>query len=79
VVGVTLYRPSPGMLDCRAFIERWNQTVRVELLNYRLIFGKRDLRRLLKDCVEYFNQNRQHQSLEQDSPFKKHGHIGFVR
>jgi hypothetical protein len=29
--------------------------------------------------VEYFNQNRPHQSLDQDSPCKKHGKIDFDR
>jgi hypothetical protein len=53
--------------------------VREELLDHRIIFGELGLRYLLKEYVEYFNQNRPHQSLEQDSPCKKHGKIDFDR
>ncbi len=53
--------------------------MREELLDHRIIFGELGLRYLLKEYVEYFNQNRPHQSLEQDSPCKKHGKIDFDR
>ena len=53
--------------------------MREELLDSRIVFGERDQRCLLKDYVEYFNQNRPHQSLEQDSPGKKLGKIDFDR
>ena len=75
--GITLYRTPPRMYNCNAFIERWSRTVREELLDHPIIFGERDMRRLLKDYVEYFNQNRPHQSLEQDSRCKKHGKYCF--
>jgi transposase InsO family protein len=74
--GVTIPSYVP---NCNAFIERWNRSVREELLDHRIVFGERDLRCLLKEYVEYFNQNRPHQSLEQDSPCKKHGNIDFDR
>ena len=67
------------MPNCNAFIERWNRSVRDEPLDHRIIFGELDLRSLLKEYVEYFNQNRPHESLEQDSPCKKHGTIDFGR
>ena len=44
-----------------------------------IVFGELGLRSLLKEYVEYFNQNRPHQSLEQDSPCTKHGKIDFDR
>ncbi len=53
--------------------------MREELLDHRVIFGERDLRSLLKEYVEYFNQNPPNQSLDQDSPCKKHGNIDFDR
>ena len=53
--------------------------MREELLDHRIVFGERDLRSLLKEYVEYFNQNPPHQSLKQDSPCKKHGKIDFDR
>jgi transposase InsO family protein len=76
---ITLYWTPPCMPNCNAFIERWNRSVREELLDHRIVFGERDLRSLLKEYVEYFNQNRPHQSLDQDSPCKKHGKIDFDR
>ena len=53
--------------------------MREELLDHRIVFGELGLRSLLKEYVEYFNQNRPHQSLDQDSPCKKHGKIDFDR
>ena len=53
--------------------------VREELLDDRIAFGERDLRCLLKESVEYFNENRAHQSREKDSPSKKHGKIDSDR
>ena len=76
---ITLYRTPPGMPNCNAFIESWNRSVREELVDHRIVFGERDLRRLLKEYVEYFTQSRPHQSLGQDSPCKKHGKIDFDR
>jgi len=76
---ITLYRTPPCMPNCNAFIERGNRSVREELLDHRIFFGERDLSCLLKDYVEYFNQNQPHQSLDQDSPCKKHSKIDFDR
>jgi hypothetical protein len=74
---ITLYRTPSGMANCNAFIERWNRSVREELLEHRIIFGERELRGLTEGDVEYFNENRPHQSLEQDSSCTKHGKIDF--
>ena len=77
--GITLYRTPPGTPNCNAYIARWNRTVREELLDHRIIFVERDLRRLLQEYVDYFNQVRRHQSLEQDSPCRQHGVVEFER
>ena len=76
---ITLYRTPPGMPNCNAFIERWNRSLSEEPLDHRIVFGERDLRGILKENLKYFSQNRPHQSLEQDSPWKKHGKIDFDR
>jgi putative transposase len=76
---ITRYRTPPGMPNGKAFIDRWNRSVREELLDHRIVFGERDLRRLLQEYGEYFNQTRPHQSLGQDSPCKKHGTLDFDR
>ncbi len=51
---ITLYRTPPGMPNCNAFIERWNRSVREELLDHRIVFGERDLRCLLKRVRKIF-------------------------
>jgi putative transposase len=77
--GITLYRTPPRTPNCNTVVERWNRTLRIELLDHRIIFGQRDLRRLLQEYVQYYNKSRPHQSLDQDSPCKKHGNIDFER
>ena len=76
--GITLYRTLPGTPNCNAFIESWKRSVREELLNHRIVFGELGLRSLLKEYVEYFNKKRPHQSLEQNSPYKKHGKLILI-
>jgi putative transposase len=76
---ITLYRTPPRMPNCNAYIERCNRTVCEELLDHRIIFGERDLHRLLREYVDYFNQSRPHQSLGQDSPCRQHEVVGFER
>ena len=74
---ITLYRTPPGMPNCNAFIERWNRSVREELLDHRIIFGEHDLRLLMREYVDYFNHKRPHQSLGYDAPCKQHGQVNF--
>jgi transposase InsO family protein len=69
---ITLYRTPPCMPNCNSFIERWNRSVREELLDHRIIFGEHDLRLLMREYVDYFNLKRPHQSLGYDSPCKQH-------
>ena len=76
---VTLYRTPPRTPNCNAYIERWNRSVREELLDHRIIFGELDLRILIRQYVDYFNQTRPHQSLGQDSPCRRHGDVNFER
>ncbi len=45
---ITLYRTPPRTPNCNAYGERWNRTIREELLDHRIIFGVRDLRCLLR-------------------------------
>jgi hypothetical protein len=46
---IRLCRTPPGMPNRNAFIERWNRSVREDLLDHGIVFGKLDLRRLLKE------------------------------
>jgi putative transposase len=76
---VSLYRTPPRTPNCCAFIERWNRSVREELLDHRIIFGERDLHILIRQYVDYFKQTRPHQSLGQDSPCRQHGTVQYER
>ncbi len=48
--------------------ERWVKSVRDELLNHVIIFNERHLRRLIKNYVKYYNNDRCHLTLDRDSP-----------
>ncbi len=47
--------------------ERWIGTVRRELLDHVIVIDERHLRRLLRDYVDYYNEDRVHTCLR-DSP-----------
>ncbi len=70
---IRLYRTPPKCPNCNSHIERWNRTLREELLDLRIFFGERDLRGLVKDFSDYYNQKRTHQSLRFNSPVQIHG------
>ncbi len=48
--------------------ERWIETVRQELLDHVIVINEAHLRRLLKEYVAYYNEDRTHLSLEKDAP-----------
>lgn len=66
--GVRLFRTPPRTPNCNAFIERWNRSLREELLDRRIIFGSSDLQQLVSEYVEYYNMHRPHQGLELNAP-----------
>lgn len=49
--------------------ERLVKSIRNELLNHIVVFSEDDLRRLMKEYIEYYNKDRCHLFLERDSPF----------
>jgi putative transposase len=48
--------------------ERWVGSVRRELLDHVIVLHQRHLRRLLKDYVRYYHEDRTHLGLEKDTP-----------
>jgi putative transposase len=48
--------------------ERWVGSVRRELLDHVIVLNQRHLRRLLKDYVRYYHEDRTHLGLEKDTP-----------
>jgi putative transposase len=55
--------PAARAPKANAYAERWIQTVRVECLDWTLVFGRRHLLRLLRGYVGHHNQQRPHHGL----------------
>jgi transposase InsO family protein len=51
-----------------AIVERYIGSVRRECLDHLMIFGERQLYRVIKAYVDYFNQSRPHQGIGQNVP-----------
>ena len=51
-----------------AICERYLRSVRQECLDHLFIFGEKQLQRVLKAYVVYFNQARPHQGIQQQIP-----------
>jgi integrase-like protein len=51
--------------------ERWVGSVRRELLDHVVVFNERHLRRLLRDYVAYYHEDRTHLGLEKQTPAKR--------
>jgi putative transposase len=50
------------------YIERWIGTLRRELLDRTIIWNEQQLRRLVVDYLDHYNQHRPHRSLDQQPP-----------
>lgn len=52
-------------------VERFNGTLRRELLDHVIVRDEAHLRRLLKDFVAYYHEDRTHLGLEKDTPARR--------
>jgi len=66
--GIRVIRTPIGAPNANAFAERWVETVRVDCLDWLLIFGSRHLDRVLWAYVEHYNQKRPHRGLRLMAP-----------
>lgn len=48
--------------------ERWVGSVRRELLDHVVVFNERHLKRMLREYVRYYNDDRTHLGIEKDAP-----------
>ena len=66
--------------NANAVAERWVRSVRGECLDQLLILNETHLRRVLTEYVDYYNQSRPHQGLQQQAPipFQPNNHHGPV-
>jgi transposase InsO family protein len=66
--GVQILRTPVRAPRANAFAERWVGTVRREVLDRMLIFGRRQLEMVLASCMAHYNEHRPHRALGQASP-----------
>jgi len=66
--GITVLRTPVRAPRANAITERFLRSVREECLDHLLLLGERQLRRVLREYVAYFNQARPHQGLGQRVP-----------
>ena len=51
--------------------ERWVGSCRREILDHIIALNEQHLRRLIRDYVNYYHQDRTHDSLEKDTPDRR--------
>jgi putative transposase len=66
--GVKVVLTGVRMPRMNAFMERWVQTCRRELLDRTLIWNQHHLLRALREFEAFYNNHRPHQSLENARP-----------
>ena len=47
-----------------AYVERLNSTIRREALDHFLLFSEKQVRKIIKEYVEYYNYQRPHQGID---------------
>jgi len=60
ITNITTSYKSPNM---NAFAERFVRSVRQEALNWFIIFSEKQLKKILKDYINYYNKQRHHQGI----------------
>jgi putative transposase len=66
--GVKPKRTSPMSPWQNGIAERWIGSCRRELLDHVIALNESHLRRLIRDYISYYHEDRIHDSLEKDSP-----------
>lgn len=74
--GITILRTPLRAPRANAICERFLGSVRRECLDHLFILGERQLRRVLREYVAYFNRARPHQGLDQATPEPSPGEEG---
>ncbi len=66
--GIRVLRTPVRAPQANAYAERWVGTVRREVLDRMLIFGRRQLERVIGGYVDHYNGHRPHRALGQRPP-----------
>jgi putative transposase len=71
--GIEVLKTPIAAPKANALCERLVGTLRRECLDHLFILGEAHLKRILKQYVKYYNQQRPHQGIEQNLPEPKSG------
>ena len=66
--GASAITTPPRAPMANAYAERWIRTLRHELLDRTIIWNERQLRALLVEYIDHYNEHRPHLSLRQRAP-----------
>jgi transposase InsO family protein len=66
--GVTVVKTPPRAPRANAYAERWVRTVRMECLDWALIFNQAQLYRVLSAYLAHYNSARPHRGLNLQAP-----------
>ena len=66
--GVETVRIPPRAPQANGYAERWVRTVRVECLDWMLIWNRQHLQRVLIRYLEHYNMSRPHRGIDLDVP-----------
>ena len=66
--GIQVLRTPYGAPKANAICERFLGSLRRECLDFFLLFSERHLYRIVREYVDYFNQARPHQGIQQRTP-----------
>lgn len=66
--GIEIVRTPYRAPKANAFAERWIRSARAEVLDHVLILSGAHLRRVIREYLEYYNERRPHQGIEQRCP-----------
>jgi putative transposase len=66
--GITAIRIPPRSPQANAFAERWVRTLRHELLDRTIVWNERQLRALIVEYLDHYNQHRPHRGINQRAP-----------
>jgi putative transposase len=69
--GITPKHTSPSSPWQNGIAERWVGNCRRELLDHIIVLGQNHWRRLVRNYVAYYHDDRTHDSLEKDAPMRR--------
>ena len=67
--GVKPLKLPPMSPNLNAFAERWVKSVKNEILDKQVLFGKKSLQYVLREYLAHYHQERNHQGLDNTIPF----------